>query len=121
MKTTEERFLAKVEKTNTCWLWQASTTGAGYGQIWMNEDGWKRIDAHRYSYILHKGTIPEGLVVMHTCDNKLCVNPDHLILGTQKENLRDMYAKGRNRSLETYKQQSGDNHWTKRKMVLTNG
>lgn len=120
MKTaTIERFLTKVEKTSECWLWTASQTGVGYGQIWVNEAGWRRMDAHRFAYQHYKGNIPKGQVVMHSCDNKLCVNPDHLSLGTQKDNLRDMYAKGRNRSKETYKQQSGENHWTRR--VSTNG
>ncbi|UOF77959.1 endonuclease [Caudoviricetes sp.] len=117
MKTSEQRFWAKVQVTDTCWLWLASTRGAGYGQFWTGE---RLEDAHRYSYRMHKGAIPQGQVVMHSCDNRLCVNPDHLSLGTQKDNLLDMYAKGRNRAVETYKQQSGDNHW-RRKLVLTNG
>lgn len=112
-KTTpaQDRFFAKVDKTDTCWLWTASTRGHGYGQFW---DGERHTDAHRFSYKFHKGEIPKGQVVMHLCDIAACVNPAHLELGTQRDNLRDMYAKGRHRAIETYKQQSGALHWTKR-------
>lgn len=88
-----ERFFSKVEKTETCWNWTACKRGkAGYGAINVNG---KVKDAHRLSYELHKGEIPEGLMVLHTCDNRLCVNPEHLFLGTAKDNWHDGFNKGR--------------------------
>lgn len=108
MKTLPERFYSKVRKTDLCWLWQNSATPAGYGQFW---DGKRRIDAHRFSYSFHKGEIPEGYVVMHICDVRLCVNPEHLSVGTQRDNLLDMYSKGRGRTKESYKLQSGELSW----------
>ena len=77
------------------------------------------MNAHRFSYVLHNGPVPEDMVVMHLCDTPLCVNPEHLRLGTQKDNLQDMYSKRRNRSIETYAQQSGNKHWTKRVQYAT--
>lgn len=108
MKTIEERFWDKVDTTGDCWLWQASVTIPGYGQFW---DKSRRIDAHRYSYKANVGEIPAGMVVMHTCDEKICVRPSHLKVGTQRENLADMYKKNRNRAPETYAKQSGENAW----------
>jgi HNH endonuclease len=75
-----------------CWLWGSYCQSSGYGQIRIEG---KRILAHRLSWILHFGDIPEGLLVCHTCDVRRCVNPEHLYLGTQKENMQDCLKKGR--------------------------
>ncbi len=89
-----DRFWSKVKKgePHECWEWQAFRFVNGYGQFWhQGRDG----KAHRMAYTMAKGPIPEGLVVMHTCDNRACCNPDHLRLGTQGDNLQDMYDKDR--------------------------
>jgi len=92
-----ERFFKKVEKTESCWLWTAAIRGkSGYGAIKV--DG-KTIDAHRLSYQIHKGEIPNGMYVCHSCDNRKCVNPDHLFLGTAKDNWQDGFDKNRIRLL----------------------
>lgn len=91
--TIEERFWTKVKKTDGCWEWQRCLIGSmGYGSFWDGERKWV---AHRYSYTLHNGPIPEGMCVCHTCDNPKCVNPAHLWIGTKADNNRDKIQKGR--------------------------
>ena len=87
-------ILNKIEKIpfSGCWIWTASCTANGYGQIRFNQ---KQTYSHRVSWILHNGEIPDGLNVLHKCDVRCCINPDHLFLGTQLENIKDMIAKGR--------------------------
>jgi hypothetical protein len=91
----EERFWAKVNQTETCWLWTASTTTFGYGVIGRGGKGGGFVNAHRLSWQIHFGDIPKGLCVLHRCDVPACVRPDHLWLGTKKENSLDAVAKGR--------------------------
>lgn len=91
--TTVARFWNKVNKTNSCWLWTGATiTTNGYGHIRI---GNKKVRAHRFSWELHNGPIPKGMMVLHECDTPSCVNPGHLRLGTQADNIRDMISKGR--------------------------
>mgnify|MGYP003644927936 FL=1 len=89
-----DRFWAKVQKVqdDECWHWIGARRDVGYGALKIN--GRVR-DAHRVSWELHYGEIPPGLYVMHTCDIRSCVNPKHLFVGTHKDNMADMLAKGR--------------------------
>ena len=93
----EERFLRFVVKTDACWKWSGKKNN-GYGVLskGSKKDGY--FLAHRFSWELHnKQSIPDGMFVMHKCDNPECCNPEHLIIGTPKENTQDMIAKGRRR------------------------
>ena len=84
----EQRFWENVDKTATCWNWKASYRSNGYGQF-------MGLAAHRYSWILHFGPVPGNMWVLHKCDNRQCVNPEHLFLGTAKDNFKDMRLKNR--------------------------
>lgn len=79
------RFWKRVEKTETCWLWTGKPTHNGYGQFWHHGV----FACHRVSYEEHFGPIPDDKFVLHRCDVKLCVRPDHLHLGTHKDNVDD--------------------------------
>lgn len=92
--TPEERFFAKVDKTDYCWNWTGGTR-KGYGLFRYNK---KVVSAHIASYEMFNGD-RNGLVVRHTCDNGLCVNPDHLVLGTYGQNTDDMMERDRHRGL----------------------
>lgn len=90
----KSRFLEKVEKTDSCWIWKGKTNKQRrYGRFMMDKK--PNMTAHRASYILFKGPIPKGIFVCHTCDNPICVNPEHLFLGSAKDNIRDALSKGR--------------------------
>jgi len=89
-------------RLDKCWIWTASKSG-GYGTFWFQK---KVRKAHRVSWEIHKGSIPKDLRVLHQCDEPSCVNPSHLWLGTQEDNIHDMDRKGRGRKT------TGENHWT---------
>ena len=80
---TVERFWSKVNKTESCWLWMASTVWNGYGRFRVGSTLQR---AHRISWELYNGPIPDGLSILHSCDTPACVRPDHLFLGTQEDN-----------------------------------
>jgi len=95
--TAESRFwkhVVMLPDAPGCWLWVGATASHGYGNI-ETENRREMVLSHRLSYEMHKGPIPDGLLVRHRCDTRCCVNPEHLEVGTQKDNLRDMVERGR--------------------------
>jgi hypothetical protein len=94
----EVRFWSRVDKTEGCWLFTGDKHHFGYGSFPMPKSGsgaWTHVLAHRFSWELHNDAIPAGLFVLHRCDTPACVRPDHLFLGTRRDNTHDMMAKGR--------------------------
>lgn len=87
-----EKYQRKISKSGDCLLWTGATINSGYGYLTVNK---KNKTAHRASYEASHGPVPEGMQVLHRCDVKLCVNPEHLFVGTQQENIDDMINKGR--------------------------
>lgn len=107
--TVIERFWRYVEKTDGCWIWTGkSLNQKGYGHIQLGGKGTKHKLSHRLSYEIHHGPIPDGMVVMHSCDNPTCVNPSHLSAGTQSQNILDAFSRGRKTAKPPHKQ--GENH-----------
>lgn len=97
-KVKPQNFWTKVSVSeNGCWQWTGCRFATGYAQFHNKR-------AHRVSWVLERGRIPDGLFVLHHCDNKLCVRPDHLFLGTQLDNIKDMFSKGRENKAK------GENH-----------
>lgn len=95
----EQRFWPKVDVCgpDECWLWNAALRSGGYGELWSGgaANVGEMVSAHRVSWELHYGAIANGLHVLHRCDTKRCVNPTHLFLGTNDDNVADKMAKGR--------------------------
>src|SRR5262245_32580037 len=100
------------------WIFQGADNGKGYVVFWANG----RVYAHRFSYIVHIGSIPEGFDVLHHCDIRRCVNPRHLFLGNDADNMQDAKRKGRLQKspelIAKHKKSAvrGDDHWTRKKM-----
>lgn len=97
----KERFWDKVEKTDTCWLWKSNRNKKGYGKLALGGQTRKWLFSHRVSWEIHNGPIPDGMHVLHKCDVTNCVNPDHLFLGTNADNIADRNRKGRQARGET--------------------
>lgn len=99
IKSSNEKFccvkchlMGNIKKINGCWIWQGAKDSKGYGRITVN---YRIFGAHRLSFELFKGSIEKNKNICHTCDNPSCIKPDHLWIGTQKENMQDKMKKGR--------------------------
>jgi hypothetical protein len=111
MDDTHAAFWALVQTASEddCWLWKAGKTSAGYGAFYVQR---RQILAHRLAIELHTGTaVPKGVVVRHKCDNPACVNPSHLVTGSQRDNVHDAITRGRSAKPPVH---SGENHWRAR-------
>jgi len=99
----DAKFFSRVEMIpeGGCWVWVGLLSNSGYGKMGI---GTTTKSTHRWAYERFNGAIPKGKFVLHKCDNKTCVNPSHLFIGTQSDNIKDMYNKGRFRA----------KHWKKR-------
>lgn len=104
-RAAADRFWRFVQKTDTCWIWAGFVSPHGYGSFNGGRSN-HHVRAHRFAYALIHGPIQVGLRVCHSCDNKKCVRPDHLFLGTDKENMQDASTKGR--------MARGEKHWNTR-------
>jgi hypothetical protein len=106
-----DRFWQSVHKSDGCWEWRGHRNHRGYGEITVDT---RHVKAHRFSWALHHGAIPAGVVVCHHCDNRACVRPDHLFLGTMRDNMLDAKRKGRAYQPGQHGTQGPDGRWQKK-------
>jgi predicted XRE-type DNA-binding protein len=104
----DDRIKNYVRKTRSCWIWIGYKNELGYGRITIGHG--KQVKAHRFIYEQTYGKIPDGMNALHKCDNPSCVNPRHIYLGTQKDNVRDMMKRKRG----GYKVFCGESHWNRK-------
>jgi HNH endonuclease len=104
----------KKGRANECWIWEGTKSTFGYGSLKSHQ---KKYDAHRVSYELHKGIIPSGKLVCHSCDNPSCCNPKHLWLGTHQDNVTDMISKGRRVQPDNRGQKNGRTKLTEKQVL----
>ncbi len=110
VKISKSNFYNKVP----CWEWTGGLT-EGYGMIRFN---YENFYAHRISWIIENGEIPDNLLILHKCDNRLCVNPKHLFLGTIADNMKDKVKKGRQARGETHGSHTHPERWKERKRSI---
>ena len=115
LKERLEKFTVKPESGDGCWKWIGRKHQFGYGilQVTVEVNVLKVMYSHRLSWQLHVGEIPDGMSVLHRCDNPECTRPDHLFLGTQADNLRDMDQKGRRKKCSTENLRGERSHMAK--------
>lgn len=89
---TVEEFWTSLDRSSGCWVWMRCLHWKGYGKVWYRGRDWR---AHRLAYMLAVGEIPDGMQVLHRCDNRACCNPDHLYVGQHDQNMRDRNERGR--------------------------
>lgn len=106
LKRFEDKYI--FEPNTGCWLWTAASDSSGYGMIRAGENYMSK--AHRVSWRLYRGEIPQDMYVCHTCDTPSCVNPNHLFLGTHTDNMRDMASKGRSSGAGSLGMINGENN-----------
>lgn len=108
LKPLKPRFEKSIGNRDNCWEWVGGTSVLGYGHFFMKG---KLEQAHRASWKIYKNKIPKGLCVLHKCDNRKCVNPKHLWLGTQKDNIKDMIKKGRDKKASSDRNGGAKLNW----------
>lgn len=91
----EDKLRNYIRKTDKCWLWTGDKYSSGYGRLTIKLG--LQVRAHRFMYEQRFGKIPEGMFALHKCDVRACVNPEHIFIGTKKDNMQDCVSKGRNR------------------------
>jgi len=122
LEDIKSRLLGKIEINNECWEWQGATNNHGYGTMKItnlqgSDEGRKTCYVHRMSYLCHNNEFPSDQLVCHTCDNPICINPDHLFLGSNQDNMNDMKSKNRQGTNNTI--HYGNNHAGKK--VIADG